>query len=99
MMTKGVEMLTVTDDAKQYLKETLLDHTDDPDVGIRLVLRGEAPVRTGLVLDREAPDDYVVEHEGSKVLLVGDEVAQVVAGATLDTEDTPEGTKLVISKG
>jgi len=91
-------MLTVTEDAKQYLKETLLDHTDDPDFGIRLVLSGEALGRTGLVLDREGVGDYVVEYEGCKVLLVGDEVAEVVAGATLDTEDTPEGTKLLISR-
>lgn len=91
-------MLIVTESAKQYLKELLLDHSDNPDVGVRLVLRGEAPVRTGLVIDREGVGDYVVEHEGSKVLLVGPEVGELVAGATLDTEDTPDGIKLVISR-
>ncbi len=89
-------MLTVTDDAKEYLKELLLDHTDDPDFGVRLALG--ASNKIGLVFDRETPDDYVVEHEGCKVLLVGDEVAEVVAGVTLDTEDSPDGRKLRISR-
>jgi len=66
------------------------------DFGVRLAL--ETSGRIAIVLDREAPGDHVIEHEGLKVLLVGHEVAQLVAGATLDTEDTPEGTRLVMSK-
>ena len=89
-------MLTVTESAKQHLRKLLLASTNDPDTGVRLTVKG--PGKTGLVLDREGLDDHVVEHEGSKVLLVAPEVAQLVAGATLDTEDTPEGTKLVMSK-
>jgi Fe-S cluster assembly iron-binding protein IscA len=89
-------MLTVTENAKQRLKELLLANTNDADFGVRLVLR--AVGQTGLVLDREGFADDVVEYEGAKVLLMGPEVAQLVAGATLDTEDTPEGTKLVISR-
>ena len=89
-------MITVTERAKGRLKDLLLASTNDPDFGFRLVLK--APGELGLQLDREGVSDDVVEHEGSKVLLVGPEVAQLVAGATLDTEDTPEGTKLVISR-
>ena len=89
-------MLTVTESAKQRLKELLLASTNDPDFGFRLVLK--APGELGLQLDREGVGDDVVEHEGSKVLLVGPEVLMVVAEAILDTEDTPEGTKLVISR-
>jgi Fe-S cluster assembly iron-binding protein IscA len=89
-------MLTVTENAKQRLKELLLANTNDADFGVRLVLT--AAGQTGLVLDREGFADDVVEYEGAKVLLMGPEVAQLVAGATLDTEDTPEGTKLVISR-
>jgi len=63
---------------------------------VRLALG--ASNKIGLVLDREGLGDYVVEYEGCKVLLVGDEVAEVVVGAVLDTEDTPDGTKLVISR-
>jgi hypothetical protein len=70
----------------------LTDGTDDPDLGIRLTVdvSGEYEV----ALDREAPSDHVVEHEGSKVLLVGHDVADQLAELTLDTHDTPEGTRL-----
>jgi Fe-S cluster assembly iron-binding protein IscA len=97
MTKREVELLTVTEGAKQRLKELLLASTNDPDFGVRLVLKASG--QTGLVLDREELGDDVVEHDGSKVLLVGPEVDQLVVGATLDTEDTPEGTKFVISKG
>jgi len=89
-------MLAVTDSAKQLLKETLLAHIDDPEVGLRLSLK--PPGQLGLVLDREAEGDYVVEHEGSKVLLVASELAPVVEAVTLDVQDTPEGPKLVVVK-
>ena len=91
-------MLTVTDGAKQTLKELLLETTDDPEIGLRLVVRAVEPVRTGLVADREKPGDFVVHDDVYKVLLVAAEVAEVVAGATMDSEDTPDGTKLVISR-
>jgi Fe-S cluster assembly iron-binding protein IscA len=44
-------MLTVTEGAKQRLKELLLASTNDPDFGVRLVLKASG--QTGLVLDRE----------------------------------------------
>ena len=89
-------MLTVTEEAKQILKEKLLANTDDSEMCLRL--KGEPGGQLGLVLDREAPDDYVVEHEEARVLLIGKELADVVDELTLTTEDTPEGPKLVIRR-
>ena len=89
-------MITVTKKAKQCLKEVLLDHTDDPEIGVRLTVGSNENI--GLVLSKESPGDHVVEHDGSKVLLVGRELATLFAGATLDTKDTPEGIKLVVHK-
>jgi len=89
-------MLTVTEEAKQILKEKLLANTDDSEMCLRL--KGEPGGQLGLVLDKETPDDYVVEHEGSKVLLIGKELPDVVDELTLGTEDTPEGPKLTISR-
>ena len=89
-------MLTVTEGAKQLLKETLLDLSDDPEAGLRLSMK--PPGQLGIVLDEEAEGDQVVEHEGSKVLLVAYELAPVVDGVTLDVQDTPEGPKLVVVK-
>jgi Fe-S cluster assembly iron-binding protein IscA len=89
-------MLKVTESAKQLLKETLTAHSDDPEIGLRLSLK--PPGQFGIVLDREAEGDQVVEHEGAKALLVAPELGSVVEGVTLDVQDTPEGPKLVISK-
>jgi len=89
-------MLTVTEEAKQILKEKLLASTDDPELVLRL--KGEPGGQLGLVLDREAPGDYVVEQEEARVLLIGKELTDVVDELTLGTEDTPEGPKLVIRR-
>ena len=40
----------------------------------------------------------MVEHDGSKVLLVENELAVNLEGITLDVEDSPEGCKLVIKQ-
>jgi Fe-S cluster assembly iron-binding protein IscA len=87
-------MLTVTEDAKQYLKNMMEASTNDPEIGVRLTV--EAPRQFGLVLDSMGVGDHVVEHEGSKVLLVAPELLTLLDEATIDTEDTPEGSRLVI---
>ena len=87
-------MLTVTESAKQLLKEILLDQADDPEMGLRLSVR--PPGHFGVSLDREAEGDQVVEHEGAKVLLVAPEIAPLLDGKTFDVQDTAEGPKLVI---
>lgn len=84
-----------TDEAKHALRETLLDNTDDPEICLRLVMK--SPSEFGLALDREAEGDQVIEYEGSKVLLIGREVADFVDGLTFAFKDTPEGKKLVFS--
>jgi len=84
----------VTNGAKQLLLEALLANTDDPEVGLRLALGPGGQL--ALVLDKEAEGDQVVEHEGSKVLLVGAELAFVVDGVTIDVRDTEDGPRLVV---
>lgn len=87
-------MLTVTNGAKQLLLEALLANTDDPAVGLRLALGPGGQL--ALVLDKEAEGDQVVEHKGSKVLLVGAELAFVVDGVTIDVRDTEDGPRLIV---
>jgi len=89
-------MLTVTEEAKKELKEKLLANTEDPELVLRL--KEGTGGQLGLVLDRQEPDDYVVEHEETRVLLIGKDLADVVDELTLTTEDTPEGPKLVIRR-
>jgi Fe-S cluster assembly iron-binding protein IscA len=93
---KEVAMLTVTDRAKQLLKETLTVYGDDPEVCLRLSVK--SPGRFGLGLDSEVEGDQVVEHEGKKVLLVAPELAPMVERVTLDVQDTSDGPKLVVSQ-
>lgn len=73
-ITKEVEMLKVADDAKKYLKKALHAYTDDPEIGLRLLVG--APGKIRLRLDKERSGDQVVEYEGFKVLLVGQETAE-----------------------
>ena len=88
-------MITVTEEAMQYLKKLLLAHTNDPEAGVRLIGRSG---KLGVVLDKAAEGDQVIEHEGFKVLLVEQELAGILDEATLDVQDTPDGTGLVVSK-
>ena len=88
-------MLTVSDRTKRRLKETLLELTDDPEIGLKLSLPLSG--RPMVELDRGAEGDQVVEYEGAKVLLVPSDLAPIVHGKTLDVEDTANGLKLVIS--
>jgi len=87
-------MLHVTEYARQKLKRALRAKVDDPQVGLRLTIRG--PGQFGLSIDMEEPGDQVVEHEGSKVLLVGRRLATSLDGVTVDIEDTPEGPQIVV---
>lgn len=89
-------MLTVTESAKQLLKETLQEHSDDPETGVRLSVNEGG--QFGIVLDNEAEGDQIVEHEGAKVLLIAPGLATALERNTLDVQDTDEGPKLVITK-
>jgi hypothetical protein len=40
--------------------------------------------------------DEVVEHEGSKVLIIAKELAANLQGITMDVQDTPDGPKIVL---
>jgi Fe-S cluster assembly iron-binding protein IscA len=93
--TKEVKMLTVTEGAKQLLKETLREHSEDPETGIRLSVKEGG--QFGIVLDTESEGDQVVEHDGDKVLLVAPGLSTVLEGKTLDVHDTEEGPKLFLS--
>jgi len=87
-------MLMVTEDAKEELQKLLSANVDNPQAGLRLI--PSYPDEWTLSIDIEMPGDQVVEHEGSKVLLVESALAAGLEGATLDVQDTAEGRKLVV---
>ena len=92
-------MLTVTATAKEKLKEALQEQTTDPEVAIRIIASPSEPNRLDLVLDKEKEGDQVVESEGgTKVLLIGPDLAPALDGMLVDHRETPEGAGFTISK-
>lgn len=87
-------MVTVTERARERLKELLEARTEDTSVGLRLELTpsGEFAVFP----DQERVDDQVVEHQGAAVLLVGQEIAQKVEDTTIDCDDAGASPRLLI---
>ena len=89
-------MIDVTERAKQELKKLLANNVDNPLAGLRLTTNESQQLGLGVDIERE--DDQVVEHDGSKVLIVENGLADSLSEVSLDVEDTPEGPKLVIAK-
>jgi hypothetical protein len=87
-------MLTVTEAAKEELKQLLIDIGADIEEGLRL-LPAENDVFV-LSLDTEMSADQVVEFDGYKVLLVGIEYYRMFRDKTVDCRDTEKGTILYI---
>ena len=87
-------MINVTERAKHGLKRLLTASVDLPEARLRLMDRGQG--KLGLGIDIEAPDDQVVEYKGTKLLIVEPKLATNLKQVTLDVNDTPEGTELVI---
>jgi Fe-S cluster assembly iron-binding protein IscA len=86
-------MINVTEKAKKELIKILAKKVDWPEARLRLMDRGQG--KLGLGIDIEAPGDHIVEYEGIKILLVEPELANNHE-VTLDVDETPEGTELVI---
>lgn len=89
-------MMTVTEQAAQELRSILSDTATKPEQTLRLVMRPGGGL--GLSLDEEREGDQVVTAEGEKVLVVAPSVAETLADATIATQETEEGRKLVISR-
>ena len=87
-------MLTVTDKAAQYVRETLM--TENAPGAFRIVNTEEGYRFT---LDEAKEDDQVFEHEGENYLLLDTEVGEALSSATLDVKESPEGTRLILSQG
>lgn len=83
-------MLNVTEPAKQELKRILFEKVDHPLAGVRLV-RGNQPDSYGLTIDIELPGDQVLEYDGSKILIVDQDVSRCLDGDILDIRMRPRG--------
>jgi Fe-S cluster assembly iron-binding protein IscA len=88
-------MLTVTERAAQELKGILQANAVEPEQVLRLVREAEG---FSLQLDNESAGDEVVESEGTKILLIDEQLSPITDGAVVDCVDTPEGPRLTITK-
>jgi Fe-S cluster assembly iron-binding protein IscA len=89
-------MLTVTERAAQELKGILQANAVEPEQVLRLVREAGG---FSLQLDKESAGDEVVESEGTKLLLIDEQLSPITDGAVVDCIDTPEGPRLTITKG
>ena len=89
-------MLTVTDKAAQHLRENLSREKESPPGAFRIVNSEEG---YQLTLDEAKEGDQVFEHEGENYLLLDTEVGEALSNATLDVQESPQGTRLTLSEG
>lgn len=91
-------MVTITDRAKEEVKRVLQSRRLEPGKLLRLAI---PPIWTGegdfgIVIDTENEDDYVVEHEGEKVLLIEGGLMGHLASAVVDFKESPEGARFTV---
>ena len=89
-------MIGVTDRAKQELLKILFDKVDMPQARLRLTSGDQGEL--GLGIDIEMPGDEILEYEGSRLLVVEQNLAASLNGIVLDVDDTPVGPQLVIDQ-
>jgi hypothetical protein len=95
MKLQGPKVITVTERAKEELKDVLIATEAEPYEGLRLLPTSND--KFGFILDTEMFGDLVVEYEGYKVLLIGLEYFKMLDGKTLDCSDTEVGPVLFVS--
>ncbi len=89
-------MIDVTDRAKQELLKLLFDKVDMPQARLRLTSGDQGQL--GLGIDIEMPGDEILEYEGSRLLVIEQNLAASLSGIVLDVDDTPGGPQLVIDQ-
>ena len=84
-------MLTVTETASARLAEKLVQKRADNAVALRFVR-----IQRGWKLDLDTPtsEDVLFSHQGRTVLVLDAEAARMLGDQTLDTKDSPAGSRL-----
>jgi Fe-S cluster assembly iron-binding protein IscA len=87
-------MLTVTQKAKELLKQILDDTKQKPDVSLRINHDPEKGFQ--LSYDKVREGDQAFQHDEKNVLLVDKSTCERVKDIVMDVKDTPEGTQFVL---
>ena len=91
---KEVAVLQVTTRAAEYMRDHLSRKPEGLPDAIRIV-RAEDGFK--LTLDNPKDDDHIFEREGQKYLLVGPDLGEALATATIDLQQSPQGLSLTIT--
>jgi Fe-S cluster assembly iron-binding protein IscA len=92
-------MLSVTFSAKEKLKANLQNEKKDEESLMRLGRSSTDPQQLGFLLDKEKEGDQVImDNDGERLLLIGQDVAPVVDGLVLDYRETTQGTAFTIAR-
>ena len=89
-------MLNVTDTAKKELISLLLRHMVSKEACIRIAVGTLG--RFGLILSKPKTGDEIVQDQGERVLLVGNEFKDILNGAKFDVEYNGNGREFVMKK-
>lgn len=87
-------MLTVTDKAAQFLREKLEQKEEGLPDALRIVQTEDG---FQLTLDNPKDGDHVIEQEGQSILLVDSEVGEALEEATLDLQESAQGSALILT--
>ncbi len=87
-------MINITRRARQELKRILSSNVNMPQARLRLIDRGQGNL--GLGIDIEMPGDELVKDDDSTLLVVEHGLAVGLKGVTIDVDDTPKGSELVM---
>lgn len=88
-------MFTVTESARARLYNILMGRGSGQ-LSLRLA-RGPSD-RFGLVLDSEADGDQIIEYNGVKVLLIGEDIVPLVNGVTIDARSEDGSPILTLNR-
>jgi Fe-S cluster assembly iron-binding protein IscA len=93
-MQKGaIEMVHVTERARETFKETLEHMVDRADVMLRI---GPTDSGLGIFPDTRKDDDQVIEYDGRAVVVIDQEVSARLVDATIDVEESTDGSHFVV---
>jgi Fe-S cluster assembly iron-binding protein IscA len=87
-------VLNVTEKAVDILANSLEASEATEEQSLRLARTPQGEV--GLAIDEEREGDQVVKQEERAILVLDEEIATVLDGATLDVSDSPEGQRLTL---
>lgn len=88
-------MLTVTDKAATYLRESLSNKQEGTPDALRIVYSESDGYQ--LTLDNPKDGDQLFEQDGQSFLVVDSHVGEALSDATLDVQESPQGASLMLT--